>query len=108
MDIWEANSRANSIAPHTCNKKGLYLCEGAECAIDGVCDKIGCVWSPYRVNETDYYGNSKQFKVDTTRPFTVVTQVPADRKGKLQKFYRLYFQDGRVIESYSVDAPGLP
>ncbi|KAL2127605.1 hypothetical protein VTI74DRAFT_10430 [Chaetomium olivicolor] len=108
MDIWEANSRAAHIAPHTCNKKGLYLCSGDECGADGVCDKNGCGWNPYRVNVTDYYGNSKRFKVDTSRPFTVVTQFPADRRGKLQKIHRLYVQDGKVIESYVVNAPGLP
>ncbi|KAG7286752.1 Endoglucanase EG-1 [Staphylotrichum longicolle] len=109
MDIWEANSRASHVAPHTCNKPGLYLCEGDECSKDaGVCDKNGCAWNPYRVNVTDYYGNSNKFKVDTSRPFTVVTQFPANRKNKLEKIHRLYVQDGKVIESYTVDAPGLP
>jgi cellulase len=73
-----------------------------------VCDKDGCAWNPYRVNVTDYYGNTNQFKVDSSRPFTVVTQFPANRKGKLEAIHRLYVQDGRVIESYTVDAPGLP
>ncbi|KAK4119237.1 glycoside hydrolase family 7 protein [Parathielavia appendiculata] len=108
MDIWEANSRASHVAPHTCNKKGLYLCEGAECEFDGVCDKNGCAWNPYRVNVTDYYGNSNAFKVDTSRPFSVVTQFPANRRGKLEKIHRLYVQDGKVIESHTVDVPGLP
>jgi cellulase len=108
MDIWEANSRAAHVAPHTCNKKGLYLCEGAECEANGVCDKNGCAWNPYRVNVTDYYGNSKQFKVDTSRPFSVITQFPANRRGKLEKIHRMYLQDGKVVESYTVDAPGLP
>jgi cellulase len=108
MDIWEANRRANHIAPHPCNKKGPYLCEGVDCEAEGVCDKAGCAWNPYRVNITDYYGESDAFKVDSSRPFTVVTQFPANRKGKLEAIHRLYVQDGRVIESYVVDAPGLP
>jgi cellulase len=109
MDIWEANSRASHVAPHTCNKPGLYLCEGDECSkATGVCDKDGCAWNPYRVNVTDYYGNTNKFKVDTSRPFTVVTQFPANKKNKLEKIHRLYVQDGKVIESYTVDAPGLP
>lgn len=108
MDIWEANSRATHVAPHTCNQTGLYMCEGAECEYDGVCDKDGCGWNPYRVNITDYYGNSDAFRVDTRRPFTVVTQFPADAEGRLESIHRLYVQDGKVIESYVVDAPGLP
>ncbi|KAL2265020.1 hypothetical protein VTJ83DRAFT_7530 [Remersonia thermophila] len=108
MDIWEANSRASHVAPHTCNKKGLYLCEGEECAFEGVCDKNGCGWNPYRVNVTDYYGQGEQFKVNTKKPFTVVTQFHANRRGKLESIYRLYVQDGRVIESFVVNKEGLP
>ncbi|KAK4642850.1 Endoglucanase EG-1 [Podospora bellae-mahoneyi] len=110
MDIWEANSRATHVAPHTCNKPGLYLCEGEECGGTkaGVCDKPGCGWNPYRVNVTDYYGNSDEFKVDTRRPFTVITQFPADKNGKLTSIKRFYQQDGKTIETYSVDVDGLP
>ena len=113
MDIWEANSRAQAIAPHPCGKPGLYECTGDECAFDGVCDKNGCGWNPNRVNVTNYYGNNNTFKVDTSRLFTVVTQFPASSTGKktlpkLDKIHRLYVQDGKVIESYVVDAPGLP
>ncbi|GAB1316471.1 Endoglucanase EG-1 [Madurella fahalii] len=108
MDIWEANSRATHVAPHTCNQTGLYLCEGAECEFDGVCDKNGCAWNPWRVNVTDYYGNSDAFKVDTRRPFTVITQFPAGEDGKLEKIHRMYMQDGKLIEAHTVDAPGLP
>jgi cellulase len=116
MDIWEANARATHVAPHTCSKPGLYLCSGDECGPDGVCDKDGCAWNPYRVNVTDYYGASAQFRVDTTRPFTVVTQFLTSgkkdkkdkKKEKMTKIHRLYVQDGKVIESYTVDAPGLP
>jgi len=107
MDIWEANGRSTHIAPHTCNVTGMYLCEGAECGSNGVCDKGGCGWNPYRVNITDYYGKGPQFKVDTTRKFTVITQFPAVN-GKLQAIKRMYVQDGKLIESHVVDAPGLP
>jgi cellulase len=108
MDIWEANKRANHIAPHPCNKKGPYLCEGTDCEKEGVCDKAGCAWNPYRVNVTDYYGAGDEFKVDSSKLVTVVTQFHANRKGKLDSIHRLYVQEGRVIESYVVDAPGLP
>ncbi|KAM7184724.1 endoglucanase EG-1 [Rhypophila sp. PSN 637] len=110
MDIWEANSRATHVAPHTCNKPGVYLCEGEECTSTGVCDKPGCGWNPYRVNITDYYGNSDDFKVDTSRsPITVITQFPADpATGKLKAIKRMYVQDGKLIKAHEVDMPGLP
>jgi cellulase len=109
MDIWEANARSTSIAPHTCSKKGVYLCQGAECEQEGgVCDKIGCAWNPYRNKAPNSYGNSAKFKVDTTRPFDVVTQFHADRRGKLNRIYRLYVQGGKVIQTQTVNVPGLP
>jgi cellulase len=108
MDIWEANARSNQIAPHTCNETGLYLCEGDECGSNGVCDKNGCGWNPYRLNQTTYYGEGPSFEVDTTKLFTVVTQFPADASGNLTEITRLYVQDGVVIKSETVDKAGLP
>ncbi|KAH8675510.1 concanavalin A-like lectin/glucanase domain-containing protein [Xylariales sp. PMI_506] len=109
MDIWEANSRSTQIAPHTCNHTGLYPCTGDECGSTGVCDKGGCTWNPYHVNETDLYGLGKSFTVDTTKPFTVVTQFPTDPvTGKLVEIRRLYVQDGIVIKAESITKAGLP
>lgn len=73
-----------------------------------MCDKSGCAWQPWRVNITDYYGQGPKFKVDTTRKFTVITQFPTDSKGVLRAIKRFYIQDGKLIDSYTVDAPGLP
>ncbi|KXJ89812.1 endoglucanase-like protein [Microdochium bolleyi] len=108
MDIWEANGRATHIAPHTCNVTGVYECSGAECTREGVCDKPGCGWNPYRINQPDYYGAGSKYRVDTTRKLTVVTQFPADKKGKLLSIVRLYVQDGNVIHAETVNKPGLP
>ncbi|KAI0395265.1 glycoside hydrolase family 7 protein [Xylariaceae sp. FL0594] len=108
MDIWEANARSTAIAPHPCNKTGPYLCSGDECGSNGVCDKIGCGWNSYRLNQHDYYGEGPEFTVDTTKPFTVVTQFPADAKGKLTGIRRLYVQDGKVIKSEVVHKEGVP
>jgi len=108
MDIWEANSRSSHIAPHTCNKTGLYLCEGEECKFEGVCDKNGCGWNPRRVNISDYYGNSDAFKVNTQRKMTVITQFPTGPDGKLQSIKRMYVQGGKLIDAHTVTAPGLP
>jgi cellulase len=85
------------------------LCSGTECGSSGVCDKNGCGWNSYRLNQTEYYGEGANFDVDTTRPFTVVTQFPASNSaGKLDEITRLYVQDGRVIRSETVAKAGLP
>jgi cellulase len=105
LDIWEANSRGTHLAPHTCNQTALYLCQGDECGIDGVCDEIGCGYNPYRFGRKDFYGRG--LTVDTTRPFTVITQFPANAAGKLVEIRRLYIQDGKLIQNAPVnlDAP---
>ncbi|OTA91901.1 glycoside hydrolase family 7 protein [Hypoxylon sp. CO27-5] len=108
MDIWEANSRANQIAPHPCNQTGPYLCTGDECAAGGVCDKNGCGWNPYRLNQPNYYGRGANYTVDTTKPFTVVTQFPADESGKLTEIHRLYVQGDKVITAEVVKKEGVP
>ena len=106
MDIWEANARATQIAPHTCNQTGLYECSGEECAFNGVCDKNGCGYNPYVLGNKEYYGPN--FTVDTSRPFTVVTQFPADENGVLKEIRRLYVQDGEVIANAAVNITGPP
>ncbi|KAM0433391.1 hypothetical protein ACHAPT_004269 [Fusarium lateritium] len=108
LDIWEANSRATHIAPHPCNKPGLYECTGAECGSEGVCDKSGCGWNPNRHRNNDYYGRGGSFKVDSTRKFTVVTQFLADKKGALKELHRHYVQDNKIIESAVVTLPNVP
>lgn len=101
MDIWEANARANTYVPHPCSVDGPYECEGEECEWGGVCDKWGCGYNPYQLGNEDYYGQSSDFKVDTTRPFTVVSQFPADDNGKLLEYRRFYIQDGKKIPQAS-------
>ncbi|KAL8318363.1 hypothetical protein RB597_005574 [Gaeumannomyces tritici] len=108
LDIWEANSAAESIAPHTCNKPGLFKCKGAECELDGNCDKWGCTYKPYTFGNKNHYGRGKNFRVDTTRPFTVVTQFPTDSRGVLQAIKRIYVQDGVQIPQAPVNLPQFP
>lgn len=97
MDIWEANSLATAMTPHTCNSTGSFLCSGDGCAQGGDCDKNGCGLNPFRVSQT-FYGPG--MTVDTTKPFTVVTQFfTSDNTttGDLVEIRRLYVQDGNVI-----------
>ena len=72
MDIWEANSISEAYTPHPCNQPLLYPCNSDDC--NNHCDKIGCDFNTYRMNVHDFYGPGGQFKIDTTKPFTVVTQ----------------------------------
>lgn len=106
LDVWEANSRATQFAPHVCNQTGQYLCDpdSGECGGSGVCDKSGCSMNPYAMGYPEYYG--LDMTVDTTRPFSVVTQFPADTSGQLISYKRLYIQDGTVIEMPTVSVNG--
>ena len=105
MDIWEANARVTSIAPHVCKHSGLYKCTGDECGFLGECDEWGCSYNPYALGNPDFYGLG--LRVDTRRPYTVVTQFPAIQ-GKMTEIRRLYVQDGRVIQNAAVNLTGRP
>jgi len=109
LDIWEANSMATAYTPHTCEKVGLYKCEGVKCGIgdnryEGVCDKDGCDMNPYRMGNTGFYGPGPNYKVDTTKAMTVVTRFitkDGTDSGDLIEIRRFYVQDGNIIESPS-------
>jgi cellulose 1,4-beta-cellobiosidase len=109
LDIWEGNAASNAYTPHPCSVKGPYRCQGAECGTPdrygGVCDMDGCDYNPYRLGNTTYYGPKGM--VDTTRPFTVVTQFLNNSNGGLAEMRRLYVQDGRVIKNSRVNVPGV-
>lgn len=85
-----------------------FLCSGDECTRSeavGVCDKNGCGINPFATGSRDYYGPGST--VDTTKPFTVVTQfVTADGTpaSPLTEIRRLYLQNGRVIPNAGVSA----
>ncbi|KAF4126929.1 cellulase [Geosmithia morbida] len=108
MDIWEANSRASNIASHPCNRTGLFECEGDECGKQGSCDKIGCTYNPYKLGNRDSYGRGWRKALDTTRPFTVISQYPLNDDGSLHSYRRSYIQDGRFIPMGEVRFDNLP
>ena len=109
MDIWEANTNAQAFTAHPCSVNGHYRCEGEECGdsskdqrYDGVCDKDGCDLNTFRAGNHNFYGEGSNFEVDSSRPFTVVTQfITADGtdNGDLSEIRRLYVQDGKVINT---------
>ncbi len=106
MDIWEASSVATVYTPHVCNRPSSFLCAGDECdrtaAGSGVCDKNGCGLNTYNLGAQKFYGPG--LSVDTSKPFTVVTQFLTNDNtttGTLAEIRRLYIQGGRVIPSTS-------
>lgn len=108
MDIWEANSRTNGIAPHTCRYPKLFKCQGDACGWGGDCDEWGCTYNPYKVGQPKHYGRGQEFGVDTTRKFTVVTQFPTNSRGELIAYRRLYVQDGKVVKQATINVSGTP
>jgi len=113
MDVWEANSMASAYTPHICTKQGQYRCNGTECGdgnnrYGGVCDKDGCDFNSFRMGDKSFFGPN--LKVDTTKPFTVVTQwLTTDNttNGELSEIRRFYVQNGQVIPNSKANFPGL-
>ncbi|KAL8276576.1 hypothetical protein RQP46_010999 [Phenoliferia psychrophenolica] len=105
MDIWEANKISTAVTPHVCSVQGQTRCEGIDCGDtasgerdDGICDKDGCDFNPYRLGDHSFFG--PDMTVDTSKVMTVVTQfVTSDNTstGTLSEIRRLYVQDGTVI-----------
>ncbi|KAJ8509372.1 hypothetical protein ONZ45_g8448 [Pleurotus djamor] len=113
MDIWEANSMATAYTPHVCRDPGLYRCEGLECGdgpnrYDGVCDKDGCDFNPFRMGDQSFYGLGKT--VDTNQKMTVITQFfthDNSDTGTLVEIRRKYVQNGVVYDNPSSTFPEL-
>ena len=103
MDLLEANSRATQYTAHPCRGiTGLYECHGKECGDgrEGVCDSVGCGFNPYGLGDHDFYGIHA--KVNTSKPFKVVTQFHTDDRtseGRLLEIRRFYVQDGQTIQN---------
>jgi cellulose 1,4-beta-cellobiosidase len=119
MDIFEANNMAYSYTPHVCTAEGQYRCEGTECGdiddsnpnsrYEGVCDKDGCDFAPYRLGDTSFFGPGANFTVDTSRKFTIVTQfITADGTdtSDLSEIRRIFIQDGKTFENPTVSIGG--
>eukprot|EP00644_Phytophthora_capsici_P013973 jgi/Phyca11/4653/fgenesh1_pm.PHYCAscaffold_3_\ len=106
MDIWEANSISNAYTSHPCSVTssagGSYRCESeTECGsgdsrYDGVCDKDGCDFNPYRMGNQSFFGPGSTYTIDTIKSFTVVTRFITDdgtATGTLSEITRYYVQD---------------
>ncbi|CAH0480494.1 unnamed protein product [Peronospora belbahrii] len=111
MDILEANSISNAYTSHPCTSStktaGAYRCmSDKECGVDkaryeGVCDKDGCDFNPYRMGNLTFFGRGSKYTIDTTKKFTVVTRFITDdntAEGTLIEITRFYVQDGVTHE----------
>ena len=117
MDIWESNSISTAYTPHACTVQGQTRCVGTQCGnnaagqrYDGVCDKDGCDFNPYRLGDKTFFGPSSNFTIDTTKPFTVVTQFltsDGTDNGDLSNINRIWVQNGKVIQSRNVTVGGM-
>lgn len=112
----EANSQAAAYTPHPCTSDGQTRCEnptdcgdGDENREKGFCDKSGCDFNSYRMGDTTFYGAA--LTVDTTKPFTVVTQFITDdgtATGTLAEIKRFYVQGGKTIANSASKIPAVP
>jgi len=104
-DVWEANSVSAAFTAHPCTitEPGVS-CTGSQC--DTICDKSGADYNNYRLGDKAFYG--KGMKIDTTKPFEVITQfITSDNTdtGDLIKTQRYYKQGGVVIDGgFTTDA----
>ena len=106
---------AQSFTPHNCEVQGYYPCSGSECGdnetgdrYNGVCDKDGCDFAAYRINQHDYYGPG--LTVDSNSPITVITQfITSDGSdsGNLVEIRRVYQQNGQTIQNTAVNFDGV-
>jgi cellulose 1,4-beta-cellobiosidase len=115
MDIWEANSISAALTPHSANPVGQTMCTGDACGgaassnrYAGTTDPDGCDFNSYRMGNTTFYGPGKT--VDTTKPFTVVTQFLTDTgtaSGTMNEIKRFYVQNGVVIPNSMSNIAGV-
>ncbi|CAK4072637.1 unnamed protein product [Aphanomyces euteiches] len=118
MDIWESNTISQAYTSHPCTVTSQTRCSSAtQCGddatgnrFDGVCDKDGCDFNPYRYNNHNFYGPGSSFAVDSIKPLTVVTQFITDdntANGNLVQIKRYYVQNGVAIDSPNINWSGI-
>lgn len=115
LDIWEANSISEALTAHPCDTPTNTVCTEDACGgtdsttrYAGTCDPDGCDFNPYRLGNLDFYGAG--MTVDTTQPFTVVTQFVTDdgtSTGTLSEIRRYYVQNDVVIAQPSSNISGI-
>ncbi|KAH9117795.1 hypothetical protein AeMF1_008719, partial [Aphanomyces euteiches] len=111
-DIWESNSTSQASTSRPKTVTGQYRClSPTECGddaignrSDGVCDKDGCDFNTYRLNDHTFYGPGFNFNVDSPKLVTVVTQfITID--GNLVKIKRFHVQNSKGIDNSAFNWP---
>ncbi|KAK1450763.1 exoglucanase 1 [Colletotrichum cuscutae] len=107
FDVWNSNAHSYSMISKPCVDPGYEVCQSTDCDAANIggsgqvlCDKFGCDYNPYRLDEMEFYGKFKT--VDTSRKFTVVTQFSEEN---VRQFF---VQDGKRIETPAASYPGFP
>ena len=114
------NSVSQAITPHACTVDGQTRCgpgTNVDCGDNpsptvhgnGVCDKSGCDWNPYRLGQENAFGPGSNFTIDSTQKMTVVTQFITNDgtdNGELVAIKRKYVQNGKVIDMSPVSLGG--
>jgi cellulose 1,4-beta-cellobiosidase len=117
FDVWEANMMSQAFTAHPCSSDQATRCDstqGTDCGVDddrykAECDKDGCDFATFRNGDETFYGPGSQFTVDTTKPFTVITQFVTDDgtdNGTVNEIRRKYVQGGQTIETPSITLNG--
>ncbi|KAF8237572.1 cellulase [Tricholoma matsutake] len=114
LDLWEANSVSAAYTPHPCQLSQQTSCSGAACGgannkYGTKCDPEGCDFNSFRMGDASFYG--KGLTVDTSKPFTVVTQFLTEGNtttGPLIEIRRIYVQNGHVIQNSKTNITGMP
>ncbi|KAH9120338.1 hypothetical protein AeMF1_007460, partial [Aphanomyces euteiches] len=113
-DIWESNSTSQASTSRPKTVTGQYRClSPTECGddatgnrSDGVCDKDGCDFNTYRLNDHTFYGPGFNFNVDSPKLVTVVTQfITID--GNLVKIKRFHVQNSKGIDNSAFNWSGI-
>jgi hypothetical protein len=116
MDVWEANTEAQQYTTHACvDTCGSFnadatQCKGTQGQPSSVCDQSGCGLNPFRYgpgttfdkefNNLNWYGPGSGNSLDSTQPFTVVTQFNSggSATGILANISRFYVQNGKRVD----------
>ena len=112
MDYFEANRESVAFTPHSCKFNGQSLRGVKPCLNDvdcgrgsnrykGWCDKDGLDYNPYRLGDTELYGFGSQYKVNTQKPFQVITQFltkDGTDNSDILMIKRVYQQDGKIVQ----------
>ena len=75
-----------------------------------MCDKDGCGLNPFRNGNKLFYGPGSNYQVDTTKPFSVVTQfltLDGTDTGDLSEIRRFYVQNGKKIPFPKANISGM-